>query len=98
MSELHCPNCAHPIGTLVTYPGTPGQQPGPRVTLSGVEAVIDEWRQSNPWPGMRSAADLYADFIAHTGRNDVSKKAFGIALVRCGATRKRAPKARLYAY
>jgi hypothetical protein len=92
--DLRCPNCDHLIGRL--------HGPSDSTTDKEQEAVdphLARWYREVYWPIELPAGQLYDMFVADTGRADVSKKAFGLALAKLGARPRRgAQGVRLWAH
>lgn len=89
MSNLHCPNCAHLIGTL-KLADAPADQ-GAR--------DVSTWKAMVGWEGWLTSGELfqlYSKWAAERGLQVPTQRIFTAVLLDTGATWKRSNRGRLY--
>jgi hypothetical protein len=90
MSNLHCPNCDHLIGTL-----KPAELPVERAARDA-----STWALAVGWDGWQTSGEVYrqySEWAAERGLEVPTKRMLTTALVAGGAKSKTSNRGRLYA-
>lgn len=82
MSNLHCPNCNHLIGTL-----TPSATPSPNPAL---DASVSLWAARQDWSGKRPSRDLFDAYREDTGDGVTTHRQWSLSMQRVGFTKTKA--------
>lgn len=91
MSNLHCPNCNHLIGTL-------DLAPAPVKTAPSTSHVF-AWMTVDGWDGWESTETLYprfAEWCSSRRLDPLSRRRFAQAAIAAGARWKKTNRGRLY--